>query len=82
MLQATRMNDALLANLLKLTPVERIQLAQDLWDSIAPEDMPPPLRNEQTEAIDRRLVEHDRDPSRASTWEELRASLWARLGMK
>ena len=24
--------------------------AQDLWDSIAPEDMPPPLRNEQTEA--------------------------------
>jgi putative addiction module component (TIGR02574 family) len=81
MLQATRTNDALLANLLKLTPAERIQLAQDLWDSIAPEDMPP-LTSEQIEEIDRRLVEHDRDPSRTLTWEEVRACLWARLGMK
>jgi putative addiction module component (TIGR02574 family) len=73
------MNDALLAELLKLTPAERIQLAQDLWDSIAPEDMPP-LTAEQIEEIDRRLAEHARDPSRALPWEEVRARLWARLG--
>lgn len=73
------MNDALLAELLKLTPAERIQLAQDLWDSIAPEDMPP-LTIEQIEEIDRRLAEHARDPSRALPWEEVRARLWARLG--
>jgi putative addiction module component (TIGR02574 family) len=73
------MNDVLLVELLKLTPAERIQLAQDLWDSIATEDMPP-LAAEQIEEIDRRLAEHARDPSRALPWEEVRARLWARPG--
>ena len=75
------MNDALLAELLRLTPAERVQLAQDLWDSIAPEDLPP-LTDEQIEEIDRQLVEHARDPSGTLTWEKVRTSLWARLGMK
>jgi putative addiction module component (TIGR02574 family) len=73
------MNKALLAELMDLTPAERIQLAEDLWDSIAPEDMPP-LTTEQEQEIDRRLAEHDRDPSRASSWEEVKARLWARFG--
>ena len=80
-MRTREMNDALLAELLRLTPAERVQLAQDLWDSIAPEDLPP-LTDEQIEEIDRQLVENDRDPSGTLTWEELRASLWARLGMK
>jgi putative addiction module component (TIGR02574 family) len=75
------MNEKLLTELLKLTPAERIQLAQDLWDSIAPEDMPP-LTDEQMEEIDRRLAEHERDPSRAIPWEDVRARLWANLGRK
>jgi len=73
------MNKALLAELLELTPAERIQLAEDLWDSISPQDWPP-LSTEQQEEIDRRLSEHARDPSRASSWEEVRARLWARFG--
>jgi putative addiction module component (TIGR02574 family) len=73
------MNKALLAELMELTPAERIQLAEDLWDSIAPEDLPP-LTQEQEQEIERRLAEHARDPSRASTWEEVRARLWARFG--
>jgi putative addiction module component (TIGR02574 family) len=75
----TRMNKALLAELMELTPAERIQLAEELWDSISPEDMPP-LTPEQEQEIDRRLAEHARDPSRASSWEEVRARLWARFG--
>jgi putative addiction module component (TIGR02574 family) len=71
------MNKALLAELMDLTPAERIQLAEDRWDSIAPENMPP-LTTEQEQEIDRRLAEHDRDPSRASSWEEVKARLWAR----
>ena len=71
------MNRALLEELMKLSPAERIQLVQDLWDSIAPEDMPP-LTPEQMEEIDRRLAEHERDPGRAIPWEEVRAALWAR----
>jgi putative addiction module component (TIGR02574 family) len=73
------MNKALLAELMELTPAERIELAEELWDSISPGDLPP-LTAEQQREIDRRLAEHARDPSRASTWEEAKARLWARFG--
>ena len=72
------MNKGLLAELMELTPAERIQLAEDLWDSIAPEEMPP-LTAEQIEEIDRRLAEHRKDPSTALPWEEVRSWLWSRL---
>jgi putative addiction module component (TIGR02574 family) len=73
------MNKALLTELLELTPAERIQLAEDLWDSIAPEEMPV-LTHEQQQEIERRIAEHARDPSRGSNWEDVRARLWARFG--
>jgi putative addiction module component (TIGR02574 family) len=70
------MNKSLLQELLKLTPAERIELAQDLWDSIpASSDDLPPLTPEQTAEIDRRLAEHDHDPSRAIPWDVVRARL-------
>jgi putative addiction module component (TIGR02574 family) len=72
------MNKALLAELMKLTSAERIELAQDLWDSISPEDMPP-LTPEWEQEIDRRLAEHEKDPTTAVPWEEVRARLWARF---
>jgi hypothetical protein len=42
------MNKALLKELMELNPAERIQLAEDLWDSIAADEMPP-LSDEQME---------------------------------
>jgi len=71
----------LLTELLKLTPAERLQLAEDLWDSVAakPEDLPP-LTDIQRAEIDRRLEDHRRDPSSAANWDEVRARLWSRLG--
>jgi putative addiction module component (TIGR02574 family) len=71
------MNKALWNELMKLSPAERIQLAQDLWDSITPEEMPP-LTPGQIEEMERRLAEHEKDPERAVPWEEVRARLWAR----
>jgi len=68
---------ALWDELMKLSPAERIQLAQDLWDSITPEEMPP-LTPEQIEEMERRLAEHEKDPGSAVPWEEVRARLWAR----
>ncbi|WP_236234920.1 addiction module protein, partial [Pseudomonas tohonis] len=43
--------------LLKLPPAERIQLAEDLWDSVAahPENLPP-LTDEERREIDQRLA--------------------------
>jgi putative addiction module component (TIGR02574 family) len=66
------------AELMELTPEERFELAQDLWDSIAPEELPP-LTPEQMDELDRRLDEHRRDPSTARTWEEVKADLLSRL---
>jgi putative addiction module component (TIGR02574 family) len=73
--------NSLLADLLELTPAERIQLAEDLWDSVgaSPENMPG-LTDAQLEEIERRLEDHARDPAAAIPWEEVRARLWSRLG--
>ena len=73
------MNKVLLQELLQLTPAERIELAQELWDSIPPESEDlPSLTAEQMAEIDRRLAEHERDPGRAIPWDVVKARLWAR----
>jgi putative addiction module component (TIGR02574 family) len=71
------MNKSLLKELLELTPAERIELAEDLWDSIEPEEMPP-LTPEQMQEAERRYAEHVRNPGRASSWEDVKARLLAR----
>jgi putative addiction module component (TIGR02574 family) len=62
---------------MKLTPEERIELAQDLWDTIKSEDLPPLTADELAE-FDRRLAEHQRDPSTAVPWEDVKVRLLAR----
>ena len=70
----------LFVELLALSPAERIQLAEDLWDSVAAQpDNIPPLSEEECAEVERRLGDHARDPSSAIRWEELRGSLWSRL---
>jgi putative addiction module component (TIGR02574 family) len=64
--------------LMKLTADERLELVQDLWDSIGSEALAP-LTDEEKEELERRLEEHRRDPSTAITWEELKADLLSRL---
>jgi putative addiction module component (TIGR02574 family) len=75
------MNETLVAELLKLSPAERIQLAEDLWDSVTthPESLPA-LSDDQRQEIERRLAEHSRNPDSALSWDDVRARLWARLG--
>lgn len=69
-----------LDELLKLSEAERIQLAQDLWDSI-PEASPAlPLSDEEFEEMERRLAEHHADPSSSIPWDEARARLRERFG--
>ncbi len=72
---------ALFEELLELSPAERVQLAEDLWDSVAatPGDIPA-LTEAQRDEIDRRMADHERDPSSARTWDDVRARLWSRLG--
>lgn len=64
-----------LADLLNLSVSERIQLVQDLWDSIAaePENLPPTAA--QLRELDRRLAEAETNPGVGTSWEEVRARL-------
>jgi putative addiction module component (TIGR02574 family) len=51
----------MIANLRELPIGERIQLVEDLWDSIAAEQMVLPMTDEQREELDRRLDAYESD---------------------
>jgi putative addiction module component (TIGR02574 family) len=59
----------------QLTAAERIQLAEDLWDSLAEAPEVLTLTNAQRDEIDRRLAAHRADPEAAVSWESLRQEL-------
>ena len=71
------MNKARFKELFELSEEERIELGQELLDSAQADELPI-LTDEQKAEIDRRIEEHERDPSAAIPWEEVRAWLWAR----
>jgi putative addiction module component (TIGR02574 family) len=62
-----------------LSVSERIQLVEDIWDSIAL-DAPDvfPLSAAQKAELDRRVLAHQTDPSSAISWEDVRAKLFQR----
>ena len=68
------------SELLQLSPAERIQLAQDLWDSIPEDPELLALAESQIAELDRRRTQHERDPSTAVAWEDVRARLRERFG--
>ena len=61
-----------------LTAAERIQLAEDLWDSIADAPEALELTDAQRAELDRRLAEHRADPGSAIPWEQVRKDLFKR----
>jgi putative addiction module component (TIGR02574 family) len=65
------------AELMELTPAERIELMEDLWDSLDPESLPP-LTTEELDEVDHELAEHRADPSGAQSWETVRTWLQSR----
>jgi putative addiction module component (TIGR02574 family) len=71
------LNENLRKQVFALTPEEKIDLAVELWDSIAQDEFPP-LTEEMKQELDRRLEEHQKDPSSARSWEEVREWLWSR----
>jgi putative addiction module component (TIGR02574 family) len=66
------MTNALREELFKLSSAERLELLEELWDSIADDDQALALTEEQREDLERRLAEADADPAGGSPWEEVR----------
>ena len=62
-----------------LSLAERIQLAEDLWDSVAAETGELPLSAAQTAELDSRLAELARDPGAGESWEVVRGRVEGRL---
>ena len=59
-----------------LSVAERIQLVEDIWDSIAFEGSPAvELTEAQRHELQRRVQAHDADPSSALPWDQVRAEL-------
>jgi len=61
-----------LSDILQMCVAERIQLAQDIWDSIAavPESLP--LTETDREELDRRLAAYAQNPDEGISWNELK----------
>ena len=59
----------------KLSVAERIQLAEDLWDSVAAETGDLPLTQAQAAELDSRLAELERDPEAGASWPVVRARI-------
>jgi putative addiction module component (TIGR02574 family) len=58
---------------------ERLTLVEDLWDSIADDSAAAPLTDAQRAELDRRLADHEANPDDVVPWEDVKASISARL---
>jgi len=64
-----------LPELLKLSVAERIQLVEDIWDSIAAEPDAVPLSDDLRQELDRRLADQAANPGVGKPWSEVKARL-------
>ena len=61
----------------KALPVrERIQLVQDIWDTIGEDDVE--LTAEQAAELDRRIEDHKRNPDKVVSWAQVDTRLSAK----
>ena len=64
-----------LQSIFALSPAERIELAEDLWDSVAAEAAGQPLKAHEIAEIQKRLAEHAANPQHVVHWSTVKANL-------
>jgi len=67
------MNIDFLAEALKLSPGDRLQLIEALWDTLSDEDIP--VTPEERALLDARLADLEQNPDAQSPWSEVKARL-------
>jgi putative addiction module component (TIGR02574 family) len=72
------MSKVTLADVLELSVSERIQLAEDIWDSVATMPQPIRLTEAQREELDRRLDDYHQHPEDGISWESLKGQILGR----
>ncbi len=71
-------NEISMANILKLDVSERIQLVEDVWDSVAAVPEAIPLTDKQKKELDQRLAAYHSNPSVGSPWKEVKKRILSR----
>jgi putative addiction module component (TIGR02574 family) len=66
-------------NIAKLSVAERIQLAEDLWDSVAADTGDLALTDAHQAELDRRLADLERNPETGEPWNVVRSRIEKRL---
>jgi putative addiction module component (TIGR02574 family) len=61
-----------LTDILQMTIAERIQLAEDIWDSIAAVPEALPLTDAERQELNRRLELYQQNPDEGVPWDELK----------
>ena len=69
------METQLTTDILRLSVAERIQLVEDIWDSIAVAPSELPLTAAQEEELDRRLAAYEQNPTEGMLWDEFKQTL-------
>ncbi len=64
-----------LKDVLSLSPADRLQLLEEIWDSLAAAPEAIPVTDAQRKELARRRRAHARNPRAAKSWEEVRAKL-------
>jgi putative addiction module component (TIGR02574 family) len=67
------MNAHLLTKALKLSPSDRLELIEALWETLSEEDTP--VTPEERALLDARLADLDANPEDQSPWSEVRTRL-------
>ncbi len=69
------MSTAVPKDVLALSVAERIQLVEDIWDTITTSGETVPLSNVLREELDRRVEDHRLHPDSGTDWESLKRRL-------
>lgn len=73
------MASQLLEAVRQLPPDERVQLVQDIWDSLVDDLATMPVTSAQAEELDRRLEAYAKDGDPGTPWEQVKAELRAEM---
>ncbi|MBM4033158.1 MAG: addiction module protein [Planctomycetes bacterium] len=68
------------ASIFDLSPSEKLQLVEDLWDDLAATPEAVPVHDWQKEELDRRKANLEKHPTSGLTWEEVKRRVRARHG--
>ena len=64
----------------ELSPEEKIEYIQSLWDHVASDVDAVPLTDWQKQLLDERIADYEKDPDSGIPWATVRAGMLRRLG--